>query len=176
LDKVIIQHNYRLEQASLGQIMRRLSNLNIKSPRNKYQEMLNEFFSTEVTRLVNTFNEILKCSTVEEYMVKEYNLLGNLPRKVVINEDIKKSHWLFTASIGDMCAALRQRIEFIVNRHIPEFYTSNKRFTVEQKEKYTEKFKHMQQQMIGFIDDVNEFEKRFIKTIDVAMKSKRSRK
>jgi len=166
LDMVTINHRYRLDRASIGQIMKRISNLGIKNPKNEYQKTLDGFFSTEVPKLVNSYNELLKCSSQEEHVVKEFNLLGELPRKMSLDTEIKKSSFLFKASMGDMFAALKQRIKFIVDREIPKFYETN--------EKYKEEFINMQKQISEFRSSVDEFENNFVDTIDKAMKSKNS--
>ena len=164
LDKVSIHYTYLLEKASVGQIMKRLSNLAIKDPKNIYQETLNEYFKTAVPKLVNAYNEMLKSSTYEEYVVKDYNLLGNLPRKMSLDTSIKKNPNLYQASVGDMLKALRQRVDFIATREVPKFYEKNPM--------YMESFKNMQKQILELIPHVDEFENGFTNTIDKVMKLK----
>jgi len=153
LDKVSIHYTYLLEKASIGQIMKRLSNLLIKDPKNPYQRSLNEYFQTAVPKLVEAYNSLLKCSTYEEYIVKDYNLLGNLPRNMSLDTSIKKSPNLYQASVGDMLTALKQRIEFIAKRDIPKFYEKNAI--------YVEPFKNMQQQVLNLLPAIAEFEDGF---------------
>lgn len=153
LEKVSIHYTYLLEKASIGQIMKRLSNLAIKDPKNPYQRALNEYFETAVPKLISAYNTLLKCSTYEEYVVKDYNLLGNLPKNMSLDTSIKKSPNLYQASVGDMLTALKQRIEFIAKRDIPMFYEKNN--------VYVEPFKRMQKQVLDLLPAITEFEDGF---------------
>lgn len=167
LDKVLIHHTYFLTKASIGQIMKRISNLEIKNPKNKYQILLNEYFKSAVPKFIGEYNNLLKCSSNEEYLVKDYNLLGNLPKNMILNTSIKKNSNLYQASIGDMMTAIRQRIEFITKRDTPKFYENNQLFA--------DAFKKMQREVRDFLVHVDEFEQGFIKTIDSAMKQKQNK-
>ncbi len=165
LDKVKIGRRHKVTRASIAQLVKRLSTSKITNPKNKYQESLNIFFESENSKLADRYNEILQCSSYDEMVVKEYNLLGDLPGKMEITEPcIQKSNTLSKASIGDMINALRQRIQFIINREIPLYYVIN--------ESYKTEFNNMQQQITEFENAVDEYEENWIEANDIAQKTK----
>ena len=166
LDKVKIGRRHKVNRASIAQLVKRLSTSRIKNPKNIYQESLNEFFDAQNPKLAKAYNDILNCSNYEEYVVKEYNLLGDLPGKMAIDTSIQKSNLLFKAAVGDMINALKQRVKFIIEREIPVYYNSNEQFKKE--------FINMQEQIAEFSYEVNEYEENWIKANDTAQKAKHS--
>ncbi len=154
---------HKLDRASLGQIMRRMMDVQIKNPKNSYEIVLDEFFRSKTSELVNAYNKILECWSFEEYEVKLYNLIGKLPPGLKIEIPIRKTNLLSRASMGDMVVAIKQRINFILTRDLPVMYTF--------RPEYKDAFLKMQTELSEFLEKVEIYEEEFQDVIDKAHNS-----
>lgn len=152
-------------KASISQLMLQINFLGIKEPKNVFQMNFDRIFLKDrAKKFVATYENILKCETVEERDVKLYNLIGPLPNGLKITQNILKNNSKIVnrAKIGDLIKALYQRVTFIVQRPMPKFYEDNPAH-----KKY---FLKMQQEIQEFKEEIEKFEEDFQKTIDLCKK------
>ena len=153
---------YVLFRASLGQIMFSLSRVLELLPKNIYEKTLYSNLKSIIIKLIKEYDIMLKCSNKIEREVKFYNLIGKMPYLVKINEE-EHNIKLHKPKIGKIIAALKQRVNFILTRNIPQFYKNN--------EIYLNEFQKMQEQIKKFKEKVYDFELNFIEAIDHAHKA-----
>jgi len=117
---------YMLSQASAGQIMLALSKLGInKKYKNPYELYLSEWFSNNVPSLVNEFEKMLSYSNGIEFSIKYKNLLLNLPPNTFINGKYHNVELKY-ANVKNLLSALNNRINKILEKNVPTYYTTNK--------------------------------------------------
>lgn len=157
---------YNLSKGSLGQIITAISLIKIKkNEKNEYEKILDRWFNTAIPLFINKFIELFNnYQTTTEYEVKWYNLAGNLPKSVVINSE-KHNKKLSKANIGNLHEALIQRIDFIIERDMPEPYKGNNEL-----ESY---FNNLREQIKLFRNEANMFNESFVKIIDLACKTQK---
>jgi hypothetical protein len=165
LDQAELKDNYNLFQASLGQVMKQLKVMTVKQPLSEFDKVMFKFFTERKAVFVESFEKILNCESDEEYKVKSFNLIGNLPRGVMVPQKIKGHVKLCKARLGDLIATVYQRIQFIVTREVPSFYDN-----FPEMKNY---FLKMQDEIKEFGCEVKSFEDDFIAAVDNAHKARR---
>jgi hypothetical protein len=162
LDEVDWKPNYVLSKSSIGHIIFTFKKiLNVK-PKNIYETTLYDLLKPLLKQLLLEYNRVLLCSNIVERDVKYFNLIGNMPSYISINNEEHGNIKLKKPKIGMMINALKQRIIYILNREIPFLYQQNENYLIE--------FKKMRFQLNNFEDFVNSFENEFIDAIDQAHK------
>jgi len=165
LDKVQYNRKYELHRASIGQIMVsfKLIATNPFHPKNTYQQVFGDLTSAAATKLVEAYEKILVCENDKEKNVKFFNLIVNLPKNITIDEEHHANMHLGSSSIGSLLDALKQRIDFIVKREVPDKCKAD-----DDLQKY---FIQMQREIDEFYDDVDDFEAEFVTIVDKAHKA-----
>lgn len=183
LNRVDYKKHYILAFASSGQIMRAFVETTKKSrlrnPVNNYEAILFPGMIQLISELVNKYQNILKCDNDEEWYVKNCELVGAFPTKLISKlntrddtsenltdlKNLTDHHFmnLHTANIGKLIQAEYQRIDHKL-MNIPSFYSDNP--------KYIPAFKKMQEQLMIFRKDLEKFEQDFKILIDRAHKNR----
>lgn len=157
---------YNLSKASLGQIVQTLSKIKF-SRRNVYEKALAEELEIIIPNFISSFDAMLDCVTKEEIDVYKVNLLGNLPKSVMINPEDHAGILLHRAPIGQIISALKQRVEFILERDTPVMYDENKT--------YLEAFEEMKNKLKNFNEEILQFESKFCEAIKKAHDEQRKK-
>jgi len=164
LESVIWKFNFTLSRASIGQIMVSFQNILKVRPKNTYESILYDQLIPATQKLINKYSIILSYQNKNEYNVKYYNLIVNLPNNISINDEEHGQIKLGHAKVGALIHALKQRIEFIIRRDMPELY--------KQDINLCDEFTKLQKNMIEFKQSVIEFENEFVQAINSAHKAK----
>ena len=149
---------YKLCSAGIGQIIRAIHEKQIHNIDNEHKKKLSLFFEENNQALIDSFIKIY-LNTENEYdkQIRKYNLMnGKLPRKIKINEE-KHNIKIGRAKMGQLIKALKQRINFIIEREIPEYYKNK-----EENINYMLGFKKLQQDMKEFLNEILIFESNYI--------------
>lgn len=156
-------YNYALSNASIGQILCCFGNILNLQPKKVYEEKLYEYLKPNIQSLLADFDNILYCQDQDEIDVKYYNLLSYLPNSVHIFPEEHGQLKLGKPRIGALIKALKQRIEFVLDRETPKMYLSNQNML--------NGFLKMKIQLKKFLNDVRQFEQEFIWTVNEAHKA-----
>ena len=116
---------YILAHASIGQIMVSFQNILSVKSKNEYEEKLYAILIPEIKKLVNEYNEMLSFTNHNEMQVRYYNLITNFPKAVSIYEKEHSKVTMGNPKIGALIKAIKQRLDFIITREIPELYKLN---------------------------------------------------
>jgi len=164
-ESISLKRNYILCKSSLAQIVETINQIKI-IPKNDYELVLKENFERIIPEFIKSFDKLLKTDNENDYIVRKYNLICNLPPGVSIypKEQYQK---LRTANIGNLLYALYQRIDYIIERDIPDRYKDN------DNEKLADSFIKLQNDLKLFRNDIRDFEDKFLAAIDNAHKSKK---
>jgi hypothetical protein len=163
LNYVDWKQNYKLSEASIGQIMVSFRNiLNVK-PKNNYEEILYSHIKPDIQNLINKYEQILDCKNFIEQNVKYFNLIDNLPFGVKILDNEHGNVLLGRAKLGFLIRAIIQRITFIENRELPICYQDN----IVMKEE----FEQLKIKITEFKQDIWKFEVIFVGAIDRARRA-----
>lgn len=157
--------NYILSRASLGQIMCSFNKICDLVPKNIYEETLYEKLPVILKKLIQTYENILKCNNASEHCVKYFNLIGNLPKGTSIFDGEHGYIKLGYPKIGQLIKAANQRIDYILERDDPKFYQEN--------EILLKEFNKMKQEIDKFKDTLLDFEIDFMEAINDAHKMQR---
>ncbi len=173
LDNVDWKGHYVLAKASIGQIIRTLQNVKLHAEKKKssvkpsgikpYEMTLNEGLCDIISDLLDTYEKMLCFQSDIERDIAFFNIIVNLPKDIVINAEKHGQIYLNRANIGNLIQAMRQRVDFILNRDIPDRYTDDpEQLTV---------FNSLKEKLLNFKNDIDTFEQDFIDIIDKAHKS-----
>lgn len=168
LDMIRIEKYYRVSKSSLPQLLVRLKMVNIDNPKNSYEFMFNKLYRQRVQIVINEYNKVLKYRTSVEYYIKVYNLFGRLPKNIIIETFMKGSDKLFQSRVGDLITAIKQRIEFIIDRNVPQVYYL---WDYNEELNYVEEFNKMQNELTKFWYTIDKFEKDFKEIIYVSKRA-----
>lgn len=163
MDEIDWHPLYKLNKASLGQIMQTFVQINF-NPKNNYEKIINKTLKIIIPKLIESFKNIIIFENESEKQVYYYNLLGNLPQGMKINIEKHKNIFLKKANIGNLILALRQRITFILTRNVPKMYKENLN--------YLNAFNKMKKNLNNFLSIIENFEDEFVNSIDEAHKIK----
>lgn len=161
LSQVIWRPNFVLSTASIGQIIISFNNVLKVNPKNQYEITLYQHLKPEIKKLVDEYNNILKCTNLKEQQVKYYNLIVPLPFGVNVYDEHSEI-MLRNAKIGALIKAAKQRIQFIQDRETPVIYVNDPETLQE--------FINMKLQIKEFSNSLNQFEKTFVFAINEAHK------
>ena len=156
-------YNHVLSSASIGQIMCCFNNILTLKAKKVYEEKLYEYLKPNIQILLNEFNGILYCDDQAEMDVKYYNLIFHLPKNVSIFPEEHGKIKLGKPKIGALIKAMKQRIEFILERETPKMYLSN--------QEMLNGFLKMKTELRDFLSIVRKFEQDFIWTVNEAHKA-----
>ena len=168
LDNVDWKGHYVLARASIGQIIRTLQNVKIHAEKKKssvkpYEMTLNVGLCDIISDLLDNYEKMLCFESDIERDIAFFNIIVNLPKDIVINAEKHGQIYLNRANIGNLIQAMRQRVDFILNRDIPDRYTDDpEQLTV---------FNSLKEKLLNFKNDIDTFEQDFIDIIDKAHKS-----
>lgn len=166
LDMVQYNYHYKLSKASIGQIMVSFSNIKNLKPTNIYQQILYQHFYNIIPQFVECYTKLFDCDNIIEKNIKFYHLIVNLPYKTeinIINSNDKNNHSniiLGKPKIGELIKASKQRIDYIIDKPIPEIYKYHNEYVLEY-DKFIDQIKN-------FKDDLLNFEQEFVDAIDDA--------
>ena len=157
LDQVELKNWFKLNRSSLGQLLGQLQKVDIKNPNNEYKISFKAWIknSGDIQELVSAYNNILRSNSKIEYNVKKVNLLGNLPKDIIVNTSHNDTN-LNKSRIGDIIRASKQRIIYMITRELPERYMDDKKERIE--------FRKIQFQMVWFLLVMIKFECKFVTT------------
>jgi len=152
-------HNYYyLCYAGIGQIIKAISEVKITKTKNIFEKNLSKFFKHAIPILIEEFAKCSICKNENDYQVKKYNLMNSkLPRNISIKTEdhhVKLKH----AKLGKLIDAAKQRLEFIIERPIPDYYNEN----VECKKCFV----LMKDDLKKFLQELEMFENEFIEVIN----------
>ncbi len=162
LSQVMWKPHFILSGASISQIITSFSNILRVNPKNQYEITLYRHLKPAIVKLVNAYNNILKCNTLKEQQVKYYNLIVSMPFGVSVYDEEHGVIMLRNAKIGALVKAAKQRLMFIQERDIPMIYTNDPEILRE--------FNNMKSQIGNFNIILNQFEKDFVFAINEAHK------
>jgi hypothetical protein len=129
LSDVPYDEKYRLNQASASQLVRGLQEMagRIAEPTNDYQKELYPALKTIVTKFVEKYVELLQCSNEVEKEVKRFNLHGysGKVKNPVSTKGVKYNLVYKFANFGDYLKTVTQRMNYLVERQVPQRYVTN---------------------------------------------------
>ena len=162
LDLVDFSKYYILSRASLGQIMTSFANINFtfSIKNNIYQNVLYQLLNIIIPDLICSYYKLLKCNSFIEKEVKFYHLIVNIPHNLEIVLNNHNIVNLGKPKIGELITAIKQRIDYILNKQIPILYNG--------KQSHIEEYNKLLIQLKGFKDNLLKFEKCFIDAISKA--------
>lgn len=165
LESVNWQPHYRLSKASIGQIMITfesiLKKMKAKTELNIYEQTLNSRVIPKMESIVDQFKKILSNSDNDfKKQVIFYNLIVDLPKGVMIDNDKHGKIFLKHANIGGLLEAARQRLSFILEREIPEIYKTDPNLDAA--------FYCLRVELAIFLNEVIDFEDYFMESIKLA--------
>jgi hypothetical protein len=129
LSDVPYDEKYRLNQASASQLVRGLQEMasRLAEPTNDYQKELYPSLKTIVTKFVEKYVELLQCSSEVEREVKRFNLHGysGKVKNPVSTKGVKYNLVYKFANFGDYLKTVTQRMNYLVERQVPQRYVTN---------------------------------------------------
>jgi len=150
----------KLCESSFGEIMQAFSQITIKKRELKaYEYFLKSWFQVSIPNIVNEYLELLEYKTKKQWAVNYFNLIGPLPPQLYINEE-EHNMILKKSNLGNLLKALKNRIHFMLNRDIPPMYLHDC--------EYLEHFNDIRSKLKMFDQNIDNFEKEFVKAIDMA--------
>lgn len=152
---------YMLSASSIGQIIMAINMVSVNKTTTPYEKYMSQWFEQNIPSFVSKYENLFDCKNDIEYNTYSYNLIGNLPRGLLL-DTAHTNITLGKANLGNLLKALKQRTEFILTRHTPIYYINNK--------EYYEYFVEMKTKLTKFKKSICEFEIDFVGAINGAHK------
>ena len=163
LDEFKYEKYHVLSKSSLGQIMKAIRDtVNREWDNNdEYQIVFKPWTEKEVPVLIEKFEKMLVCSNEEkkfnnydvdkDYNTRYINLGGKMP--IEIKKGFHHKVKLHKGNMGPFIEAAFQRIQFILERDLPEFYAKNP--------SYFEYFEQLRKEVFFFRKALIDFKRSF---------------
>lgn len=158
ISNVFWEPYYVLSKASIGQIIYTL--LYVQDPTSYMHRKINPIVLQKIREITDFYQSKLVKTTLVDKNVTFYNLIVDLPRSINVDDEIHGKVRLSHARVGQLVYALKTRIDFILNRPVPQINFkdcdtdgSNEDYNV-----YKQSFNNMQKDMAELMKLVLDFE------------------
>lgn len=130
LQSVSYSDMYKLNQGSVSQLMRGLQEMvnRLTEPTNDYQRELYPALRNLVEKLTSRYETLLSTSTSDvDRQVRNYNLHGynGKIKRSVATKNVKFNLIYKYANFGDYLKTLTQRLNYLLERELPQRYLDN---------------------------------------------------
>ena len=156
---------YKLCTCSLGQIIKSLKITKERLSEKEEKTKIDSWLIMHITYLIGHYNQLIEKGEESGSKVRFNILTSRLPRDVRIEPDTCNIE-IRNAKIGMLIKQMLQRINFIINREVPNKYITS--------DGDKHEFETLQQDLIKFKIKVNQFKKGFVSVVKDAREEKQT--
>lgn len=153
IEMVEFKMTHYLAKASIGQIMFCFQRILNTQPKNDFEKNLYDNLFPQIKKLLEEYEKMLEGTSNSKILVRYHNLIAKLPPGTIIYQGEHGRIKMRNPKIGALIMAIKQRLQFIMSRDIPEIYKNN--------EELLKEFNDLKADCIVFYGSICTFEKKF---------------